>query len=158
VSATHNSTRVQQHIDAPRATVYRALLNARAVSMWMVPDGMRSQVHEFDARAGGAFRISLTYEGGSGTGKSSAHTDTYHGHFLRLVRDEQVVQILEFETDDPGMQGAMTITFKLSDAEGGTNVLAVHESLPPGLSPADNETGWRMSLAKLATFCEARHH
>ena len=158
MSATHNSTRVQQHIDAPRATVYRALLNARAVSMWMVPDGMRSQVHEFDARAGGAFRISLTYEGGSGTGKSSAHTDTYHGHFLRLVRDEQVVQILEFETDDPGMQGAMTITFKLSDAEGGTNVLAVHESLPPGLSPADNETGWRMSLAKLATFCEARHH
>ena len=158
MSATHNSTRVQQHIDAPRATVYRALLNARAVSMWMVPDGMRSQVHEFDARAGGAFRISLTYEGGSGTGKSSAHSDTYHGHFLRLVRDEQVVQILEFETDDPGMQGAMTITFKLSDAEGGTNVLAVHESLPPGLSPADNETGWRMSLAKLATFCEARHH
>lgn len=150
-----NSTRVRQHVNGPRAAVYRALLNARAVSMWMVPDGMTSHVHEFDARAGGAFRISLTYDGGSGVGKSGAHTDTYHGHFLRLVKDTQVVQILEFETHDPAMQGAMTITFRLTDAHGGTDVLAVHESLPPGLSPDDNETGWRLSLAKLATFVEA---
>jgi uncharacterized protein YndB with AHSA1/START domain len=155
MSLASNTTRVQQHVNAPRAAVYRALLNARAVQMWMVPDGMTSHVHEFDARAGGAFRISLTYDDGSGTGKSSAHTDTYHGHFLRLVRDEQVVQILEFESEDPGMQGAMTITFKLADANGGTDVLAIHESIPPGISPEDNETGWRMSLAKLATFVEA---
>ena len=31
-----------------------------------------------------------------------AHTDTYHGHFARLVPDEQVVEVLEFETADPG--------------------------------------------------------
>lgn len=155
MTAANNVTRVQQHVNAPRPMVYRALLNARAVAMWMVPDGMTSHVHEFDARAGGAFRISLTYDGGSGTGKSSAHTDTYHGHFIRLVRDAQVVQLLEFESDDPGMQGVMTITYRLTDADGGTDVLAVHESLPPGLSPADNEIGWRISLAKLATFVEA---
>jgi len=27
-------------------------------------------------------------------------------------------------------------------------------SLPPGLSPADNEAGWRSSLAKLAALVE----
>jgi hypothetical protein len=27
--------------------------------------------------------------------------------------------------------------------------------LPPGLSPADNETGWRMALAKLAALVES---
>jgi hypothetical protein len=47
---------------APRAKVYRALLDARAVATWMVPTGMTSHVHEFDAREGGSFRISLTYE------------------------------------------------------------------------------------------------
>jgi hypothetical protein len=31
----------------------------------------------------------------------------------------------------------------------------VHDGLPPGLSPADNELGWRLSLAKLAALVEA---
>jgi hypothetical protein len=48
----------------------------------------------------------------------------------------------------------MTITFTLADADGGTDVLALHEGLPPGLSTADNEAGWRSSLAKLAALVE----
>lgn len=52
-------------------------------------------------------------------------------------------------------RGEMTITIRLTDADGGTRVLAVHDGLPPGVSPADNETGWRMALAKLAAFVEA---
>ncbi len=43
----------------------------------------------------------------------------------------------------------------LADADGGTNLLAVHDGLPPGVPSADNETGWRMALAKLAAFVEA---
>ena len=53
------------------------------------------------------------------------------------------------------MRGEMTITITLTDAVGGTDLLAVHDNLPPGLSPADNETGWRMSLGKLAALVEA---
>ena len=52
------------------------------------------------------------------------------------------------------MRGEMTITFALADADGGTDILAVHDRLPPGLSAADNETGWRMSLDKLAALVE----
>ena len=121
----------------------------------MVPDGMTSYVHAFDAREGGFFRISLTYESPDELGKTTAHTDTYHGHFVKLVPDELVAEVLEFETENPGMRGEMTITFTLTDADGGTEVLAVHDRLPPALSPADNETGWRMSLAKLAALVEA---
>jgi uncharacterized protein YndB with AHSA1/START domain len=120
----------------------------------MVPDGMSSHIHTFDAREGGAFRISLTYDQLTGTGKTTAHTDTYHGRFVELVPNERVAQVVEFETSDPGMQGEMTITFTLSDARGGTDLLAIHDRLPRGLSPADNATGWRMSLDKLATLVE----
>jgi uncharacterized protein YndB with AHSA1/START domain len=142
-------------VNAPRATVYRTLLDADAVATWMVPTGMTSQVHAFDPHEGGAFRISLTYDAPTGTGKTTAHTDTYHGHFVRLVPNEQVIEVVEFETDDPALQGEMTITMTLTDADGGTEITAVHDRLPPGLSSADNETGWRMSLAKLAALVEA---
>jgi hypothetical protein len=49
----------------------------------------------------------------------------------------------------------MTITYTLADADGGTDVLAVHDGLPRGVSTVDNETGWRSSLAKLAALVEA---
>jgi uncharacterized protein YndB with AHSA1/START domain len=150
-----SSTRILHHVNAPRATVFRALLDADAVARWMVPTGMTSLVHAFDPREGGSFRISLTYDEPTGTGKTTAHTDTYHGQFVKLVTNEQVVEVVEFETADPALRGEMTITFTLSDADGGTDLLAVHDGLPPGLSPADNETGWRSSLANLAALVEA---
>jgi uncharacterized protein YndB with AHSA1/START domain len=121
----------------------------------MVPDGMTSHVHAFEAREGGSFRISLTYDVPSETGKTTAHTDTYHGRFVKLVPHEQVVEVMEFETDDDAMRGEMTMTFTLTEADGGTDILAVHDNLPPGVSPADNETGTRMALAKLARLVEA---
>jgi uncharacterized protein YndB with AHSA1/START domain len=149
-----SSTRVTCHIAAPRADVYRALLDARAVARWKVPEGMTCEVHEFDAREGGSLRVSLTYDEPTGTGKTSAHTDTYHGRFVELVPNERIVEVDEFETADPAMRGEMRITITLTDAEGGTDLLAVHEGLPDGVSTADNETGWRMSLAKLADLVE----
>ena len=52
----------------------------------MVPAGMTSHVHTFDAREGGRFRISLTYDDERRAGKTGAHTDTYHGRFVKLCR------------------------------------------------------------------------
>jgi hypothetical protein len=69
---------------------------------------MTSHVHAFDAREGGSFRISLTYDEPTGTGKTTAHTDTYHGRFVKLVTNEQVVEVVEFETTDPALRGEMT--------------------------------------------------
>lgn len=117
---------------------------------------MTAHVHSFDAREGGSFRVSLTYVDSSNPGKTTAHTDTYHGRFVRLVPDEQVVEFEEFETTDPNMKGEMTSTITLTDAvDGGTDLIAVHDGIPPGVALADNETGWRMALAKLAALAEA---
>jgi uncharacterized protein YndB with AHSA1/START domain len=153
-----SSTHTRYRIEAPRASVYRALLDADAVARWRVPTGMTSHVHAFEPREGGKFRISLTYAEPTGTGKTTAHTDTYHGRFVKLVPNEQVVEVVEFETADPALQGEMTISYTLADADGGTEVIAVHDSLPPGVSTTDNETGWRMSLANLAALVEADEH
>lgn len=150
-----SSTQITCHIRAPRARVYAALLDPEAIRRWKVPDGMTSQIHEFDPREGGRVRISLTYGDTKASGKTRAQTDTYQGRFVRLVPDTEVVEIDEFETDDPALQGEMTSRITLHDAPGGTDLIAVHDGLPPGVAPADNETGWRLSLTKLAALVES---
>lgn len=148
------SSRISRHINAPRAAVYGALLDPRAVSAWRVPDGMTSVVHALDAREGGWFRVSLTYDAQVDTGKTTAHTDTYHGFFAKLVPDTQIVEVVEFETTDPAMQGEMTITTTLVDADAGTEITVVFDGLPPGVPEDANATGTRMALAKLAALVE----
>lgn len=116
---------------------------------------MSSHVHQFDAREGGSFRVSLTYDAPDAAGKSAGRTDTYHGHFAKLVRDEQVVEVFEFEAADPALRATMTMTATLTDSGGGTDVVVVHEGIPDSVPAADNETGTRMALANLARLVEA---
>lgn len=118
-----SSTRIGCHINAPRAVVYREV---------EVPDGMTCHVHAFDAREGGSFRISLTYDAPIRIGKTTAHTDTYHGCFVKLMPNEQIVEVDEFETEDPALRGEMTIT--ITDGDGGTDLLAVHEGCSPAFA------------------------
>lgn len=149
-------TQLARRIAASATSVYEALTTADNVQGWMVPDGMTSVVHEFDARQGGSFRVSLTYDDPRSRGKSNAATDTFHGRFVRLVPGREVVQDVEFETDDPRMQGVMTVRYVLREEDGTTVVLGSHEHMPTGLSPEDNELGWRISMDKLARLVEGR--
>ena len=149
------ATRVERRINAPRERVYRALLDADAVSRWRFPAGMTCEVHEFQGVEGGTLRISLTYESAAAVGKSTGQTDTYRGRFTRLVPNELVVEVGTFESDDPGMTGEMISTIRLADAPGDrTDLFATHEGLPPSVSPDENETGWRHALDRLAALLE----
>ena len=40
--------------------------------------------------------------------------------------------------------------------DGATELEAVHDQLPPGLSAADNELGWKISLGQLRELVEQR--
>ena len=146
------ATQISRLIRAPRSAVYRALVDPEAVRRWMVPDGMTSEIHSFEPREGGGFRISLTYDRPTTAGKTSSRTDSFHGRFVELVPDTKVVQVLEFETEDRALLGEMTITYTLVAAPDGTYLTGLHENLPPALDPAANELGWSMSLAKLAAL------
>jgi uncharacterized protein YndB with AHSA1/START domain len=149
-------THVVRRIRAPRAAVYRALIDPIAVAAWRAPDGMTAVVHTFDARVGGRFRVSLTYDSPARQGKTVAQTDTYHGRFVDLVPNNRVVEELEFETSDPALRGLMRMTTTLADADGGTDVVVQHEGLPPGVSAEDDEVGTGMSLDNLAALVEPR--
>jgi hypothetical protein len=99
------------------------------------------QPRAFDAREGGSFRISLTY-----------NAPTASSPFVKLLTNEQVVEVVEFETTDPALRGdddhdrARRITRRHRDPRRAGRLR--------GLSTADNEAGWRSSLGKLAALVE----
>ena len=148
-----STTRVTALLRAPRAAVYDALTDPAMIARWRFPDGMSSVVEPHGA---GAFRVTLTYEAPDAHGKTSARSDVYRARFTRLVPAELVVEVDEFETDDPQLAGEMTMTLALRDSADGTELLAVHENVPPGVAPEDNEAGWRMALGRLAALVEGR--
>lgn len=147
------STEVSRVIDAPRDAVYRAFLDPDALAAWLPPGAMTGMVHEFEAREGGTFRITLLYpDGAGGRGKTTDATDTVQGRFVELVPGERIVWATVFESDDPSFAGEMTLDWTLEPAGNGTRVTVVCENIPPGIRPEDNEAGCRATLEKLAGY------
>jgi uncharacterized protein YndB with AHSA1/START domain len=148
--------RMTQLVRAEPSAVYAALLDPGAVATWRVPDDMTAEALEWEPREGGRYRVSLTYRDEGRIGKTQGVTDTYGGTFVRLVPDEQVVEQPAFETDDPALQGTMTMTWALRPVDGGTEVELHHEGIPDPVPREDSEAGTRMALAKLAAYVEGR--
>lgn len=146
-----STTRVSRLLRAPRAAVYQALTDPATIARWRFPVGMTSVV---EVQEDGGFRVTLTYEAPDARGKTTAHSDTYEARFTRLVRDELVVEVDRFETDDPELAGEMTMTLGLRDHDSGTELTAMHEGVPDAVDPAANELGWRMALNRLAALLE----
>jgi uncharacterized protein YndB with AHSA1/START domain len=125
------------------------------VAQWRVPDGMTMHIHEYDAREGGRYRISLAYNDTDIPGKTATNADTYHGEFTKLVVNELIIEKDEFESGDVSLQGAMVSTYRLGDVDGGTLVECTHENVPTAVPAQENQTGWEMALRHLAALVEA---
>lgn len=143
-------------IAASPETLYRAFIDPDKLSSWLPPKGMSAQIHVFEPRIGGRYRMSLVYEGTADhtRGKSSADEDIVEGEFVLLEPNERVVQRVTFASDDPSFAGTMTMTWSLAAAPGGTEVTIVCEDVPPGIRKEDHDVGLRSSLENLAAFTE----
>ena len=149
-----DGTRATRWVRAAPAEVYRTLLDPYAVAAWRVPNGMTATIHQFDAREGGRFRISL-HPGGLGeASETPERAETFRGQFTRLVPGQLVVEAIEFESPDPAMAGVLTITTELREADGGCEVTMIYDDIPPGAGPASDEVGIQMALVRLAAWVE----
>ncbi|MBA3869177.1 MAG: SRPBCC family protein [Anaerolineae bacterium] len=155
-SSEDRRTQASQFIKAPREKVYQAFINPDAVASWLAPDKMKGHVEIFEPHAGGRFRMSLTYldQKDRPRGKTSDDTDTSEGKFVELIPNEKIVQVFEFESDQPDMAGQMKITWSLVDAARGTEATVRFDDIPKGISLEDNELGSQQSLRKLAAYVE----
>jgi uncharacterized protein YndB with AHSA1/START domain len=134
--------------------VYGAFADPVALMKWLPPGNMTGRVLEYDFSEGGRYRIELTYGGDASStgGKTTARTDVTTGRFLSLDANKRIVQSVEFESADASFAGEMIMTWTFAPLPTGTLVTVTAEGVPPGISKADHEAGFRSSLENLARY------
>ena len=150
--STGRRDRASRLIKASPRAIYEAFVTGEAVAKWLPPHGATMEVQTFEPRAGGRFRMTLTFAGTPG--KSTADTDVVVGRFVELVPPQRIVQAFEFDSPDPAFAGTMTMRWALDAAVGGTMVTVTAENVPSGISQADHQKGMASSLANLAAYVE----
>lgn len=145
-------TRTSRVIRARREELYEAFIDPAALVAWLPPAEMTGDIHEFDARVGGGYRMSLFYPPNECIfrGKTSDKEDMVNVRFVELAPPRRIVEAVSFVTTDPPFFGEMTLTATFEEVSGGTEVTLVFKNLPPGLRAEDNEAGSRLSLEQLA--------
>jgi uncharacterized protein YndB with AHSA1/START domain len=143
-------------VAAPVDRVFAALIDRKALLVWLPPAGMTGRFDRFDARPGGSYRLVLTLDDpGSGRGKATADSDVIEARFVEIVENERVVQAVDFESDRPEFAGTMTMVWEVAGAEGGARVRITATDVPDGISAEDHAAGLASSLANLATHLES---
>src|SRR5213078_1174784 len=146
-----------QVIAAPPEHVYAALVNPEALTAWLPPTGMTGTFERFDARPGGSYRLVLTYADASASrGKATADTDIVESRFIDLVPGVRVVQAVDFVSADPSYADTMTMTmtWELTEIDGGTRVDVIADDVPDGIATDDHAAGMASSLVNLAYYLE----
>jgi uncharacterized protein YndB with AHSA1/START domain len=145
-------TRTSRVIRARPEELYEALVDPAALVAWLPPAKMRGEIHEFDPKVGGGYRMSLHYPDGERAfrGKTTDKEDRFTVRFVELTRPHRIVEAVNFDTIDPAFLGEMTITWTFEEVSAGTEVTVSFKNLPPGLRAEDNEAGSRLSLEQLA--------
>ncbi|MFM2112975.1 MAG: hypothetical protein RLZZ271_1635 [Pseudomonadota bacterium] len=131
---------------APPERVYRAFLNADAMSKWLPPNGFAARVHEMDAWVGGCYRMTFT-------NFSSGGSNDFGGEYLELVPHERIRYTAVF--DDPNLPGQMQTTVTLKAVFCGTEMTVVQEGIPDVIPPQACYMGWQESLVLLGKLVEA---
>ena len=122
--------RLDPHIEGHRGLaeeVYAAFLDAIALIDWLPPGELTGEIHEFDARVGGGYRMSLFYPPDERAlrGKTSDREDIAKVRFVELAPPGRIVKAGTFDTADPAF-------------------------CRQALRAEDNEAGSRLSLEQLA--------
>lgn len=145
-------TQTSRIIRALPEELYEAFMDPTALVTWLPPAEMTGVIHEFDARVGGGYRMSLFYPANEREfrGKTSEKEDMVSVRFVELEPPRRIVEAVSFVTTDPAFFGEMTITTTFEEVPGGTKVTLEFQNLPPGLRAEDNDEGSRLSLDQLA--------
>ena len=125
--------------------VYRAFLDADAMSKWLPPFGFTCKVHHLDARVGGTYKMSFT-------NFSTGNSHSFGGKYLELIPNERIHYTDSF--DDPNLPGQMRTTISLRPVSCGTELTIVQEGLPEAIPVEMCYLGWQESLDQLARLVE----
>jgi uncharacterized protein YndB with AHSA1/START domain len=130
----------------PPQRLYKAFLDADAMTKWLPPNGFTGKVHQIDAKVGGTYKMSFT---NFNTGKSHS----FGGKYLELKPNELIRYTDVF--DDPNLPGTMHTTVTLRAVMCGTELKVVQEGIPDAIPAEMCYLGWQESLTLLGKLVEA---
>ncbi len=132
-------------IRATPEKVYRAFLDADAMSKWLPPNGFTGKVHHLDAKVGGTYKMSFT-------NFTNGQVHSFGGEYKELVPNERLRYTDKF--DDPNMPGLITVTINLKKVLCGTEVNIEQANIPAAIPAEMCYLGWQESLIQLAMLVE----
>ena len=139
------SVRLHRVLRAKPEKVYRAFLEADALSKWLPPYGFTCTVHHVEAVVGGTFKMSFR-------NFTSGNSHSFGGEYLELVPHRLIRYTDRF--DDPGLPGELQVTVKLEAVSCGTDLSVVQEGIPEAIPLEMCYLGWQESLAQFANLVE----
>lgn len=142
--STH-TIRLHRVLRATPEKVYKAFLDADAMTKWLPPYGFTAKMHHCEPKVGGTFRMSFT-------NFTTGNSHSFGGSYLELVPHERLRYTDKF--DDPNLAGEITVTVNLKKVLCGTE-LNIEQAGVPAVIPAEMcYLGWQESLAQLAKLVE----
>jgi len=145
MSTQTNTIRLHRVLKAKPEKVYRAFLNAEAMSKWLPPHGFTCKVHHVDAKVGGTYKASFT-------NFTTGNAHSFGGKYVELVPNERLRYTDKF--DDPNMPGEITVTVALKAVSCGTELNVEQAGVPAVIPPEMCYLGWQDSLNQLADLVE----
>lgn len=144
---TSNTNTIKLHrvLKAPAERVYRAFLDAAAMSKWLPPNGFTCQVHHLEPKVGGTYKMSFT-------NFTTGNSHSFGGKYLELTPNELLRYSDSF--DDPNLPGEMMTTVTLKKVLVGTELNIVQEGVPAAIPAEACYLGWQESLTLLAKLVE----
>ena len=141
-----NTIRLHRVLKAPPERVYRAFLDASAMTKWLPPNGFTGQVHHLEAKVGGTYRMSFT-------NFTTGNSHSFGGVYVELTPNERIRYTDRF--DDPNLPGEMQTTVTLKQVMVGTELNIIQEGVPAVIPAEACYLGWQESLILLAKLVEA---
>ena len=139
------TVRLHRVLRAPPEKVYRAFLEADAMTKWLPPHGFTAKVQHMDAKVGGTFKMSFT-------NFTTGNSHSFGGSYLELVPHERLRYTDKF--DDPNLPGEIQVTVTLKKVSCGTELNIVQEGIPDVIPVEMCYLGWQESLGQLAKLVE----
>ncbi|MHB9468422.1 SRPBCC family protein [Mesorhizobium sp. W016] len=140
-----STVRLHRVLTTSPEKVYRAFTEADALAKWLPPNGFTCTVHSFDAKVGGAFKMSFR-------NFTTGGSHSFGGEYLELVPGERLRYTDRF--DDPNLPGQIEVTVLLKKVSVGTELDITQAGIPDVIPAEACYLGWQELLRNLAKLVE----
>ena len=132
--------KLERTLDSPVERVWSALTDRESIPRWYGPgDDFRVEVHEWDCRLGGSYRVAMHHKDGP--------THTCYGVFKTIEAPERIAYTWAWEGAPPM---DTLVTFQLAPEGGRTRLSFAHVGFPNEDVKEQHRMGWTGSLERLA--------